>query len=59
VSRVEINSGGHQVVVDDPNGQRGDVARTARKLWEQTKAPPSEALGFQPAGNGSVVVSRG
>jgi hypothetical protein len=46
VARVEINNGGHQVVVDDPNGQRQDVARDARRLWEKTKLQPGE-VGFQ------------
>jgi len=46
VARVEINNGGHQVIVDDPNGQRADVARTAAKLWEKTKLKPGE-IGFQ------------
>jgi hypothetical protein len=43
--RVEINNGGHQVIVDDPNGQRGDVTREARRLWERTKLKPGE-IGF-------------
>lgn len=49
MARVEINSGGHQVIVDDPNGQRADVAREARKLWRATK--PDRAMktpGFGP-----------
>lgn len=48
--RIEINGRDHQVVVDDPNGQRGDVARAARKLYEKTKPQPA-AVGFvqQPA----------
>lgn len=46
MARVEINNGGHQVIVDDPNAQRGDVARTARKLWETTKLTPGD-IGFQ------------
>lgn len=47
MARVEINNGGHQVVVDDPNGQRSDVARAARKLWgDRTKLKPGE-VGFQ------------
>lgn len=48
MARVEINNGGHQVVVDDPNAQREDVARTARKLWEQTKIS-TNGVGFTPA----------
>ena len=46
MARIEINNGGHQVVVDDPNGQRGDVAREARRLWDKTKLKPGE-VGFQ------------
>lgn len=46
MARVEINNGGHQVVVDDPNSQRADVAREARRLWDKTKLRPGEA-GFQ------------
>lgn len=46
MSRVEINSGGHSVVVDDPNGQRADVCRDARKLWDQTRVKPNGAVGF-------------
>lgn len=46
MARVEINNGGHQVVVDDPNGQRADVAREARKLWDQTRLRNGEA-GFK------------
>ena len=46
MARVEINNGGHQVVVDDPNGQRADVAREARKLWDKTKLQPDE-VGFR------------
>lgn len=45
--RIEINGKDHQVVVDDPNGQRGDVARAARKLYAKTK--PSGSVGFQQA----------
>jgi hypothetical protein len=51
MTRVEINNGGHQVVVDDPNGQRSDVAREARKLWGQTRLQPGE-VGFQSVPNG-------
>jgi hypothetical protein len=47
VARVEINNGGHQVVVDDPNGQRADVAREARKLWDKTKLQPTDEVGFR------------
>ena len=46
MARVEINNGGHQIVVDDPNGQRADVAREARKLWNQTKLAPGD-VGFR------------
>lgn len=45
MARVEINNGGHQVIVDDPNSQRADVAREARKLWEKTKLERGE-VGF-------------
>src|SRR5215510_9495779 len=45
MARVEINNGGHQVVVDDPSGQRAEVAREARRLWEKTKLSPT-VVGF-------------
>lgn len=44
--RVEINSYQHQVVVDDPGGQRADVAREARKLWHATRPEVSSSVGF-------------
>ena len=46
MARVEINNGGHQIIVDDPNGQRADVAREARKLWERTRIKPAGPIGF-------------
>ncbi len=43
--RIEINGRDHQIVVDDPNGQRQDVARAARRLYEKTK-PRMDPAGF-------------
>jgi hypothetical protein len=49
MARVEINNGGHQVVVDDPQSPRADVAREARRLWERTKLKPGEVGFARPA----------
>lgn len=46
--RIEINGRDHQVVVDDPNGQRSDVSRAARKLYEKTRPRPAAAGFAQP-----------
>jgi len=36
VSRIEINGGGHQIIVDHDGGDLAYVVEKAQKLWETT-----------------------
>lgn len=49
MSRIEINGGGHQVVVDHDGHDLAYVVEKAQKLWQDTKElqpPPGPAYGF-------------
>lgn len=49
--RVTINTGNHEVEVEDPKATLQEVARVAKRLWDQTEPPhaevkPGPATGF-------------
>jgi hypothetical protein len=49
VSRVEINAGGRQVIVDHDGTDLAYIVEKAQKLWQDTEAvplPPGPAYGF-------------
>lgn len=52
MSRVEINSGGHQVIVDHDSSDLTYVIDKARALWESTKPAPG------PATSGFAITER-
>lgn len=48
MSRIEINGGGHQIVVDCNVSDLAYVVEKAQKLWQETKGAdhPGPAYGF-------------